>query len=71
MEDITVKAKIDIAEHELQLWKNTAYQFELRARIAKRAENKDMQDNATLELEKATKLIIEIEKELTELKKEV
>jgi len=47
--EATKEAKKSITEQEITIWANTAYQWTLRARVAKKTGNKEMEENAVKE----------------------
>ena len=62
--DVRPEVKIQILTQELQMWKNTRYQLEVRARVGRRADNKQYEESAMKELEQTEKIIDALQEEI-------
>lgn len=62
--EVTPEAKTKILEMELTLWRNTLYQATVRMRVAKKAENKEIEAAAIKDAESAQRMIDGYEAEL-------
>lgn len=59
--------KKKILEHDLDLWRNTLYQATVRARVAMKVGNKDMEAASLKDAENAQKMLDGFEAELASL----
>lgn len=71
MSDVHPNIKLSILNAELELWKNTAYQNEVRLRAAKKAGHEIYADKAMEELVVAEKMIDAVKAEMEEISKQV
>lgn len=63
--DIPFETQKIFIEQEMQLWKNSAYVAELRARVARKTGDEEDAKKFQADMEKCYKRIDELEKELT------
>lgn len=66
-DEITKEVKHSIVENDLKLWRNTLYQATVRMRVAKKAENKEIEAAAMKDAEGAQRMIDAYEAELASL----
>lgn len=69
MEDIPTKTKIIIVQKEIEILKNTLYNFSIQIRVADKVNDQQMKDNNVAQMVKLEKMKDEYEVILQELEK--
>lgn len=70
MVEVSKEFQKAIIESELQSLKNTEYLLGVRARVGKKADNKEYEQAALADLERVTRMIDALEEELAAIEKE-
>jgi hypothetical protein len=64
---ITNDTKKKVLQEEISMWKNTSYLWTIRIKVAKKIEDKALESNAMIELEKCEKSLDLLNEELKSL----